>query len=66
MPTTTLPEAMTLALDNRPELEINQTQKDINVVDQKFFKEQKKPQIDLIASYNTAGIGGDSNRSFSP
>lgn len=66
VPTSTLPEAMTLALDNRPELEINKTQKDINALDQKLYKEQKKPQIDFIASYNTAGIGGDPNRKFSP
>jgi HAE1 family hydrophobic/amphiphilic exporter-1 len=66
VPRTTLPEAMTLALDNRPELDINQAQKDINLVDQKYFKDQKKPQIDLIASYNSSGIGGDSNPSFSP
>jgi hypothetical protein len=43
---------------NRPELEINQAQKDINAIDQRLFQEAKKPQIDLIASYTSSGVGG--------
>ena len=58
-PATTLPEALDLALQNRPELEINKTQKDINTIDQKYYRDQKKPQIDLIASYNQTGAAGD-------
>jgi outer membrane protein len=65
-PRTTLVEAMETAIQNRPELEINQTQKEINALDQKLYHDQKKPQIDLIASYSTSGIGGDPNRHFSP
>lgn len=64
-PNTTLPEAITLALENRPELEINQKQKDINAIDQRFYREQNKPQIDLTASYSSAGIGGSQNPNFS-
>ncbi|MCC7308728.1 MAG: TolC family protein [Acidobacteria bacterium] len=60
-PITTLSQALDAALQNRPELEINQAQKDINAIDQKFFKEQKKPQIDLIASYTLAGAAGTFN-----
>ncbi|HQU85082.1 MAG TPA: TolC family protein [Pyrinomonadaceae bacterium] len=63
-PNTTLPEAMQAALANRPELELNQTQKDINAVDQRFYREQNKPQIDLVANYSSAGIGGSQNPSF--
>jgi outer membrane protein len=63
-PTTTLTEALETALQNRPELEINQAQKDINAIDQKFFREQNKPQIDLIASYTSAGVGGSLNPNF--
>jgi HAE1 family hydrophobic/amphiphilic exporter-1 len=63
-PRTTLTEALDLALQNRPELEVNQAQKDINAIDQRFFKEQKKPQIDLVASYTSAGIGGSQNPDF--
>jgi outer membrane protein len=64
-PRTTLPEALTLALENRPEVEINKVQKDINQLDQRYFKEQTKPQIDLTASYTTAGVGGSQNPDFS-
>ncbi len=64
VPTTTLDDALSLALNNRAEIEINQFQRDINAVDQRFFKDQGKPQIDLIASYNSAGIGGSQNPNF--
>lgn len=62
-PNTTLPEALGLALQNRPELEINQTQKDINQIDQRFYKEQTKPQVDLIAGYTATGAAGPFNNS---
>jgi outer membrane protein len=64
VPTTNLPEAVDLAMQNRPELEINRVQKDINAVDQRYYKELKKPQIDLVASYTSAGIGGQLNPAF--
>jgi outer membrane protein len=65
VPNTTLTDALALALQNRPELELNEVQKEINKVDQRFFREQTKPQIDLVASYTTAGIGGSQNPNFS-
>jgi outer membrane protein len=64
VPTTTLPEAVDLAIQNRPELEINRVQQDINKVDQRYYRELKKPQIDLVASYTSAGIGGSLNPAF--
>ncbi|HEX9959680.1 MAG TPA: TolC family protein, partial [Pyrinomonadaceae bacterium] len=42
-PATSLPEALEAALQNRPELELNQTQKDINEIDRRFYREQTKP-----------------------
>ncbi len=60
-PVTTLEQALDAALQNRPELEINQAQKDINAIDQKFYKEQKRPQIDLVASYTLTGAAGTFN-----
>lgn len=65
-PLTTLTEALTAALQNRPELEINDAQKDINALDQRLYRDLRKPQIDLIASYSSAGIGGSQNPSFDP
>jgi outer membrane protein TolC len=57
-------DAVETAVENRPELEINQTQKAINAADQRLYRELKKPQFDLVASYNSAGIGGSLNPSF--
>ena len=63
-PNTTLPEALDLALQNRPELELNDTAKEINQIDQKFYKDQAKPQVDLFASYTSSGVGGTTNPIF--
>jgi outer membrane protein len=63
-PRTTLPEALDLALQNRPEIEVNNVQRDINQIDQRFLREQTKPQIDLVASYSSSGIGGSQNPNF--
>lgn len=64
-PLTTLTQALDAAMANRPELEINNAQKDINALDQRYYKELKKPQIDLVASYSSSGIGGTQNPNFS-
>jgi len=63
-PDTTLREALDAALNNRPELELNQVQKDINAIDRKFYASQKQPQIDLVAGYTSAGVGGSQNPDF--
>jgi HAE1 family hydrophobic/amphiphilic exporter-1 len=63
-PSITLSEAIEAALENRPELELANLQKEINLIDQKFYNEQTKPQIDLTASYTGAGIGGKENPNF--
>lgn len=66
VPRQSLTEAMTIAIDNRPELEVNKVQKDINAIDQRLYKDQKKPQIDFIASVTENGIGGSPNPNFNP
>ncbi len=65
VPQVSLETATETALNNRPELELNKVQKEINDVDRKFYESQRQPQIDLIASYNSSGIGGTANPSFS-
>lgn len=64
VPKTTLEEALGAALQNRPELEINAVQKDINQIDQRYLREQTKPQVDLVASYTSNGISGSFNNDF--
>ena len=53
-----LEDAIRLAQDNRPEVKQFALQKEINKVDIDFFRNQVKPQIDLVASYGSSGIGG--------
>lgn len=65
LPDVTLSEAMENALKLRPELEINKGQKAINEVEQKFYKDQTRPQIDFVAGYSSAGVGGGINPNFS-
>jgi HAE1 family hydrophobic/amphiphilic exporter-1 len=64
VPTVSLETATEAAINNRPELELNKVQKEINDIDRKFYKSQRQPQIDLIASYNSSGIGGNANPNF--
>ena len=65
VPATTLSDALDSAMKNRPELEVSNTQMAINKIDQLYYKELKKPQIDLVASYGTSGVGGSQNPNFS-
>lgn len=63
-PAGSLENAVETAIDNRPEIELNKTQLRINELDKRLYREQRKPQIDLNASYGTSGIGGSLNRDF--
>lgn len=58
IPNVSLPEALQTAMDNRPELQQANVVKEINQIDQKFFKEQTKPAIDLVGSYGINGLAG--------
>ncbi|MGH9936881.1 MAG: TolC family protein, partial [Blastocatellia bacterium] len=51
-------DAVKVAHENRPEIRQQSLQKEINKIDVDFFRNQAKPQIDLIASYRTDGLGG--------
>jgi outer membrane protein len=53
-----LNEALKEARDNRPELRRLRLQNDINSVDLQFFKNQTKPQIDLVSTLATTGLAG--------
>ena len=64
VPDPALTESVELALENRPELDLNDTQKEINRIDQRLYRDQKKPQIDLVAGYTSSGIGGSLNPDF--
>jgi HAE1 family hydrophobic/amphiphilic exporter-1 len=46
------------ALKNRPEITQLETNKAINQIDQDYFRNQTKPQIDLLGIYTTQGLAG--------
>lgn len=50
--------AVSEALKNRPEIAQLQTTAEINDIDQDFFRNQTKPQIDLVGSYTMQGLAG--------
>ena len=47
------------ALKNRPEIAQLQTNQEINQIDQRFLRDQTKPQIDLVGTYTAAGLAGN-------
>lgn len=51
-------DAIKLAHENRPEISQQNLSKEINKIGVDFFRNQAKPQIDLIANYSTNGLGG--------
>jgi outer membrane protein len=53
-----LADAVTIALANRFELAQLKTNGDINQINQKFYRDQTKPQIDLTVNYSTNGYAG--------
>ncbi|MGI8657128.1 MAG: TolC family protein [Pyrinomonadaceae bacterium] len=61
-PSILLPEAITAAMTNRPELQQSDVARAINELDQRFYQEQTKTQVDLIASYGGVGLAGPLNR----
>ncbi|MFL6210586.1 MAG: TolC family protein [Pyrinomonadaceae bacterium] len=57
-PRVPLEQALSAALQNRPELAQLQTNAEINQIDTRYFRELTKPQIDLVGTYAAAGLAG--------
>ncbi|HEX8706695.1 MAG TPA: TolC family protein [Pyrinomonadaceae bacterium] len=57
-PRVPLETAVRAALDNRLELAQLKTNADINRINVRYFREQTKPQLDLVGTYTTAGLAG--------
>jgi len=53
-----LEDALKAAHDNRPELRRLRLQNDINAIDIQFFKNQTKPQVDLVGTVALTGLAG--------
>jgi outer membrane protein len=65
-PTISLLEALQAAMENRPELQQSNLAREINQIDQKYFREQTKPAIDLVGSYGVVGLAGIQSRTGNP
>ncbi len=58
VPAVGLDVAVAEALKNRPELTQLDITADINKIDQRFYRNQAKPEIDLVGTYTTQGLAG--------
>jgi HAE1 family hydrophobic/amphiphilic exporter-1 len=58
VPEISLPDALKTALENRPELQQSNVVREINQIDQRYFRDQTKPAIDLAGSYGLTGLAG--------
>jgi len=59
-------DAMQVALKSRPELSSSDAAREINEIEQRFAREQTKPQVDLVASYGLVGLAGALNTAPNP
>jgi outer membrane protein TolC len=57
-PRVALEAAVAAALADRLELAELSTSADINKIDQRFYRDQTRPQVDLTASYSSNGLAG--------
>lgn len=53
-----LSDAINSALAERPELAQYRISREINEADNRFFQEQTKPQVDVVATHTNAGLAG--------
>ena len=58
IPRVSLETAVADALANRQELAQLKTNSEINKINERFFRDQTKPQIDLVGSYTANGLAG--------
>lgn len=58
VPHTTLPDAMTAAIENRQELKQSDLAREINLLDQKLYRDQTRPEVNLVGSYGMIGNAG--------
>lgn len=61
-----LSDVVAAAFVNRTELAQNHLQQEINSVDVRYFENQTKPQVDLLAQYTTNGLSGTVTSTANP
>jgi len=58
MPQVSLPDAMNAAIQNRQELKQSDLAREINLLDQKLYRDLSKPEINIVGSYGVVGNAG--------
>ena len=58
IPRVPLETALAAALTNRQEIQQLQASAEINRINERYFRDQTKPQIDLVGTYQAAGLAG--------
>lgn len=53
-----LENAVAEALKGRPEITQYQASADVNAIDEKYYRDQKKPEINIVGSYTAQGLAG--------
>ena len=66
LPQVSLPEAMKAAKENRQELKQSDLAREINLLDQKLYRDQTKPEVDLVGSYGMTGNAGTEVSTINP
>jgi HAE1 family hydrophobic/amphiphilic exporter-1 len=59
-------DAVSQAVGNRPELALLRSQKEINDIDERYYKNQRLPQVDFFASYGLTGLAGTESLAGNP
>jgi HAE1 family hydrophobic/amphiphilic exporter-1 len=57
-PAVSLPDALKTAMENRPELQQSNLAGEINAINQRYLKDQTKPDVDLVGTYGITGLAG--------
>lgn len=58
VPRVSLEQAVTSALANRQEIAQLKSSEEINKINERYYRDQTKPQIDLVGSYTGNGLAG--------
>ena len=66
LPQVSLPDAMSAAMQNRQELRQSDLAREINLLDQKLYRDQTKPELDLVGSYGMVGNAGTLTSATNP
>jgi len=61
-----LEDALSLAIQNRPEMEQYRLRGELNKIDAEYLRNQTKPQVDFFVTYGTAGLAGAQRATANP